>query len=447
MKRIWFLCAALLSVVMVACSPNPPPEVTFQESGGRLLSEPTFLPITLNPQQSWDRENAVVNPQRGQYLWLNGAPVPGDWPVIDVYYRDQIQWKEIETNPGVYDFSIFDTGLAEAESRGGKFHFRIMAFCPECGGNLTPDWIPRQMNGAPAWNDGKFLAAWSGLVRALGDHLANDPRLGFVDIGGYGAYGEWLHTPEVGSRITDKNAEQIIRAVLESFPDSFVLINWMLSYPEMATSMSDRVGIRNDCLGGFEQDRISTERRVQQVWRRAPLVSEWCPRASTTADLGLPAVKNLHLSMVSSGNHPKSFDQMGPNEQALFKEISLVAGYRYSLQQFSFGAASLAAQQVYEVESTWRNSGTAPTYDDWDVFLQFTSQSGATNRTKLHTSLRTVAEGQVTATDSVLMPNEPGVYQVSMVLLDPEGYMSPMYLAQHGRQPDGTYSLGTVEID
>ena len=52
---------------------------------------------------------------------------------------------------------------------GGRFGFRVMAWCPGCWLDATPDWLPRQPGtDIPAWDDEAFLAAWERLMGELG---------------------------------------------------------------------------------------------------------------------------------------------------------------------------------------------------------------------------------------------------------------------------------------
>ena len=162
----------------------------------------------------------IPNPMRGQYEWLGSPTVPSGFPATDVYYRDQVAWKRIEPSPGVYDFSSFDQGIARARELGGRFGFRVMAWCPGCWLDATPDWLPRQPGtDIPAWDDEEFLVAWERLMAELGRRYAAEPALGWVDVGGYGAWGEW-HNANQGSEISVANAVRLMQAVLVGVPEA-----------------------------------------------------------------------------------------------------------------------------------------------------------------------------------------------------------------------------------
>ena len=140
----------------------------------------------------------------------------------DLYYRDQVYWGKLERQQGVYDFSVIEAGLKNAAAVGGKFGFRVFAYCPGCwmekrtdhasfppvtpslpagGGRERKLVRPRrrrrsrrrladlrrsrlEQRGVPA----PAGRPWS---TELGRRYGDDPRLGYVDVGGYGKFGEW----------------------------------------------------------------------------------------------------------------------------------------------------------------------------------------------------------------------------------------------------------------
>ena len=74
------------------------------------------------------------------------------------------------------------------------------------------------ISAAPDWNNETFLARWEALWAELGKRYANDPRLGYVDVGGYGKYGEWW-VDGAALHITDANGLRMIKAVASGLPE------------------------------------------------------------------------------------------------------------------------------------------------------------------------------------------------------------------------------------
>mgnify|MGYP000721056614 CR=1 FL=1 len=66
-----------------------------------------------------------------------------------------------------------------------------------------------------------FIVKGEALWAELGRRYANDPRLGYVDVGGYGKYGEWW-VDGAAVHITDANGLRMIKAVAAG-PDFLAL--------------------------------------------------------------------------------------------------------------------------------------------------------------------------------------------------------------------------------
>lgn len=393
--------------------------------------------------------DAIPNSGRGEYAWMDAPTRTGSGTAHDIYWRDELQWgRDIERDRGVYDFSTFEKGLTLAERSRTKFMFRVMSYCPGCGGNLTPEYVPRQPNGMPDWNSEEFLSSWHNLMRALGERYGNDPRLGFVDIGGYGFWGEWFLPPdqENGTPITRENAERVIRAVTDSFPHKYALINYLDDFPDLAVTVSPRVGLRIDCVGGDHDFELTHARTplLRDVWRRAPVVGEWCPDPKTTAERGLAQVHEAHLSMLSSGNFPRAFGDLGETERRDYMQAYSNTGFKYHVKSVSLAESSSAGGRL-SIATTWSNQGVAPTYDSWSVSVRLRDAMGTLvweSTVPLDLRLLT-GDGQTMSSDGVIADIDPGVtYSVSVLVQDDTGYLPPMHLSNGQRQVNGEYAIG-----
>lgn len=431
------LTVLLAALLVIAVSAGPGPAAPIRT---RTL-EPRLIPVSAAAE--------IPNSMRGQYSWLGSAPLPADWPVLDVYYRDQVVWRRLEPTAGSYDFSWFDEGLAAAEARGGRFGFRVMAWCPGCWIEATPDWLPTQPGtDIPDWNGEAFLGAWERLVGELGRRYADDPRLGWVDVGGYGKWGEW-HVDPGSPAITTANAKRMIAAVLRAFPDQHVVINAM--DPQLtlaAVRISPRLGLRVDCLGEFNMfSLIPTSAELQQVWKRAPVLSEWCGTATTDTVEGARQVRRYHVSQTSSGNLRTPWDQLSPAQRRSFLKAAKAAGYRYAVRSLTVPEL-LPRGARFAIGWRWRNLGSAPTYDGWRVELGLLDHRGrVVSRTRSKVDLRTVLPGTRRYAERVrFSPVRPGSYRLAVRVLDPEGYLDPMLLSEQGGLRDGWYALGRVRV-
>lgn len=396
----------------------------------------------------------VPNVHRGQYRWLGNAASPSTWTASDIYYRDQVYWGRMEQTQGVYDFRWIEDGLARAGAVKGKFGFRVMAYCPGCWMNtragfpkVTPDFLPLQPGtDIPAWNDERFLSAYEALIAELGRRYASDPRLGYVDVGGYGNYGEWW-TAVGTDKITEANGLRLVAAVTRAFPTKHVLFNTMqtVDFTLKALEANPRLGLRTDSLGARNMNSmLAVDSRLQSYWRTRPFFTEWATNGEPV--LGRDQVKQFHVSTLSSANLRLTYDQMTTDQRAAYEDALTVAGYRYAVSSLSTPAVRSGA--VSRISLSVANRGTAPTYDPWNLSLVVRSTAGAVVATlPFSADLRTALPGTTTLTRDVAIPAlAAGTYSLSLAVTDPSGYLDPMKLANGTRLQDGSYQLGRVKV-
>lgn len=456
MPRTRALTLALVALPLVLCLLVLPPVQGDDVAPGRAVAGATpaadrtprrtvVLHARTIPMSAPD----LANPMRGEYEWLGSSTVPDGYPAKDVYYRDQVAWSRIEPSPGVFDFSWFDEGLTRARTLGGRFGFRVMAWCPGCWLDATPSWLPRQPGtDIPDWDSEVFLSSWEQLMAALGQRYAADPALGWVDVGGYGAWGEW-HNGGQGAEISVPDAVRVMSAVLADFPTQHVVVNAMVpKYVTAAMALSSRMGLRVDCLG--ERDMFSllpTSPALQQRWRTAPVLSEWCSTPTTSTTLGAQQVRDFHISQVASPNDRiRGFIAADPAVAVGLVDAAKSAGYRYLLASLRV-PRKLPRTGDFVVRSRWRNDGSAPTYDAWRVALQLRKRGHVVATTDLAVDLRTVLPGSTSLRQAVSIGKlRRGLYSLWVTVTDPTGYLAPMNLALAGRDATGAYPIGDVRV-
>ena len=83
-----------------------------------------------------------------------------------------------------------------------------------------------------------------------GVRMADDPRLGWVDMGGYGDWGEWHLSNQTGTPITHAHMDTIMKSVVTAFTKVWtVAMTERAQWLNDAVAMSPKVGLRVDCLG------------------------------------------------------------------------------------------------------------------------------------------------------------------------------------------------------
>lgn len=434
----------------------------------------TFVKSTPTPSTDF------FNPLRGQYSWM-GYPsqLPSTWQApTDLYYRDQVYWGRLERTKGAYDFSYIEAGLKKAGAVKGKFGFRVVTYCPGCWMELRedrasfppvlPTYVPSQagsqkwydpdgagpktgwnISAAPDWNNPEFLARWEALWAELGKRYANDPRLGYIDVGGYGKYGEWW-VDGSAVHITDANGLRMVKAVASAFPNKHVLLNTMspVKFTMAAINANPNLGIRTDSLGcpnmySMVTDTVDT--RLSEVWKTRPFFSEW----GTTGDpvAGKAQVTKWHVSTTSSDNMRLKYAAMTSTQQAAYTAAIRASGYRYTVNSVTVGALKRGTRIPVTVTIT--NNGVAPTYDGWRVYVRLTDSNGVRAWTSTQSiDLRKHLPGKRTYTTYVTVPTtlKPGTFTVSIGANDRAAYSPEMNFANGLRRADGSYSLGSAVV-
>lgn len=301
------------------------PSAALTKNPLKILS-PAVVPLT-SPE--------IPNSLRGQYLWMGYPSMPAGWPGSDVYYRDQTYWGRLEPSRAAYSFAPLDDLLARAQAGGGTGGFRVMSYCPGCWmesrtdwPTVVPDWMPLQpglTRRVPDWNSETFLSAWEQLMAALGQRYGNDPRLGWVDVGGYGKYGEWwIDTTGEGVPITDANRKRMVAAVVKAFPTKWVLINTMTdtTFTRWVLDTYPKTGMRTDGLGAPNMySMIPVSPELQSYWKTRPIVTEWATTGDPVA--GRDQVGQWHISTTSSANRVGGVEHRGAIVQAKLADCDL----------------------------------------------------------------------------------------------------------------------------
>lgn len=361
----------------------------------------------------------TVNPMRGYYRWRGQEKVTQVSPALDAYQR--YRWKDLETSPGTYNFATVLSDLQTAKSQGRKFALRVQmmlgyddgqvympsylvnhASCQNgCGWWADYDAGTPGLTFVPDWNDPYVQQRASAMLLALSAALGSQDDIAWIDIGLFGQWGEWALSSGINyatapagiTAATDASKREFVDMHLRAFPTrQMVMLAIYSRYNEVRyattqqTIASKPVGMRIDCLGrgGFmnQWTHHPTEwATLQNVWKTAPFVAEYCPFLSgSVVDGPLVAqqqVRDFHISTVGNGNigdlSVNSWASFTPTEQQQFIQVGREAGYRYRVDTANVG---LTGNGLLTVSAVVRNDGNAPTYEPWDVLLELTNGSG-----------------------------------------------------------------------
>lgn len=163
-------------------------------------------------------------------------------PWVDNLYI-RVEWREVQREKGKLHLpDAWKWMLESVEKRGKSWGFRIMPFSPH---SLHPTGLPEFLHGRfemkPYWRQqftggpkyfplytADYLDCWQELLGMLGDTFDSHPLLEFVDVSGFGFWGElhhWAHFNGPDSAFENYEPEntgeiigRLIRDHLAAFP-------------------------------------------------------------------------------------------------------------------------------------------------------------------------------------------------------------------------------------
>ena len=442
-------------------------------------------------------DDGVVGPMRGLYVWLGqrGAPTT---PIPNDHYA-RFMWSDLESTRGHYNFARIDAELQRLPP-GGSFSFRVMAlnsFYDRNGGVGIPTYVvsacpkgfdvpiasligrgPTKVH-VPDWNCPVFLERVIALLTALGERYDRNPRIGYVDIGIYGNWGEWHLTgippgidpytrPDIDTTGavpgTAATREAIVDAHVRAFPHTQLLMMTddkvsLVHAMKLATAVP--IGLRRDSFGSDHFDRNllagivdGAERRlVEERWKTAPFVVECMagianrdPTWSTMQE----QVARWHLSAIGNGGFGPGgsgdWVATSPAQKEAFLSAARTSGYHLAITDAR--KTGTTDRDHVAVAVTWVNEGVAPTYLPWLVEYRLCGSAGCGEQTSGGLKLASVLprKAGAAAIDRVTLRLPPGGGEGGLEIRIKDARRADRILRLDGLEtrPDGFQSVGAL---
>ncbi|HEX5555294.1 MAG TPA: DUF4832 domain-containing protein [Chitinophagaceae bacterium] len=415
---------------------------------------------TLN-RTGWTEGKPIV------YQKFHGNLENKDYPMTSIAYF-RIYWRYIEPEMGRYNWAMIDKALETAHERHQTLMLRIAPYGSGAGdSNDVPSWYRAMAGDKNEWlpegegwrvdaEDPRYAHYFGKMITELAKRYDGNPDLESVDLSIVGFWGEGR-----GSAIlSQKTRAALVKAYTDNFKKTPLLM--LLTDEETnkyGLSLAN-VGWRVDCLGdmgGFEPDWAHmldyypegiVNFGMKDAWKKAPVSLEVCWVMQKWKDEGWDIDYIIDQSLkwhISSFNAKSSAvpEEWWPSVNRWLKKM----GYRFVLRNFSY-PASVAPNGKLSFKSWWENKGVAPIYKkDFLLAIRLKNKERSVVRVT-DADITTWLPGDNIYDDAVFIPLDmsPGTYELQIGIVDRQSREPKVSLAIEGRDPEGWYTLGKIEV-
>ena len=319
---------------------------------------------------------------------------------ISLLYMD-ITWAELEPEEGVYNWASIDeeNQISRWRKEGKHLVFRFVCDIPGEEAHMDiPEWLYEKSGKAGKWYDGEYgkgfapdynnptiISCHEQAVKALGEHFGQDGLISYVELGSLGHWGEWHVNYSEGIQRIPREAvrEKYILPWTEAFPDARILMR-----RPFASAEKYGFGLYNDMTGqpeatqswlgwinnGGEYDQTGEKNVIvpmNDFWKTAPSGGEF------TSSLSMEEMLDTNLSgtveMIREA-HTTFLGPKIPDENYVdgYKEVLKNMGYRLWVSMAELKNTAKGSR----LKLTWENSGVAPMYKEWPVYVYIEDESG-----------------------------------------------------------------------
>lgn len=319
---------------------------------------------------------------------------------ISLLYMD-ITWAELEPEQGVYNWASIDkeNQISRWRKEGKHLVLRFVCDIPSDEEHMDiPEWLYEKSGEAGKWYDGEYgkgfapdynnptiISCHEQAVKALGEHFGQDGLISYVELGSLGHWGEWHVNYSAGIQRIPREAvrEKYILPWTEAFPDARILMRRPFASAEkygfgLYNDMTGQPEVTQSWLGwinnGGEYDQTGEKNVIvpmKDFWKTAPSGGEF------TSSLSMEEMLDTNLSgtveMIREA-HTTFLGPKIPDENYVdgYKEVLKNMGYRLWISMAELKNTAKGSR----LKLTWENSGVAPMYKEWPVYVYIEDESG-----------------------------------------------------------------------
>ncbi|MGN0144944.1 MAG: DUF4832 domain-containing protein, partial [Clostridium sp.] len=323
-------------------------------------------------------EKPADNPLSGFVSWEDGEGT--DFPHSMEYYA--IPLNHVQKGYHKFDWAELEECLDKAQENGNQAVIRFYLDNPGSESGI-PEFLLRDgletyeydLDGSegfcPDYTDENLKKALKSFIKKFGEKYDGDPRIGFIECGLLGFWGEW-HTYPYDEWYPDK---KIYNAIGNAFTKSFT--NTKLLAGEIVKNITPmEIGYHDDM---FVVDTSYFNERLNEVgaknkWKTAPIGGELAPEIQDTvfendSEEFKESADLIHLSWCLNS---EIVNYSGEEKDNAIDAASHI-GYDFNVGKVSF---SKAGNDSFKLNLEIKNKGTAPFYYPWEVEVRITDGDG-----------------------------------------------------------------------
>lgn len=449
---IYFLLPVAAFPVVCGCS-------HFKDESGGDLS------FTLEPAA-----RPSVNPLIGFMPYAGEYP---DFPhSMEFFY---LAMRDLQTGPATFDWTRLERQLNQIAARGHQAVFRVYLDYPKKSYGV-PDFlqhVPKRRytdfgNGrpnqsySPDYEHPDLVAALKNLIAALGARYDGDPRVGFIQAGLLGFWGEWHTYPHNDWMASPRVMNMVLDAYEQAFRETLIL---MREPKEGVHNDRPRVGFHDDSFAWYTVGPTDWHfaSKLQafglgEVWKSRPIGGEVRPEIQAGMWQLPPkvppeyqdfdtCVRATHASWLLN---EEAFYLRGEDKERAIRGAQLL-GYEFVVTSCSVRPYPLPAQKTFEITLRISNRGVAPFYYPWPIEIGLASPQGLQQKWATPWDLRTLLPGDGGVKWSHLVPITDlgrGTYLLLLRVVNPLENGFPLRFANTAQDKDitGWLTLGEVVI-
>ena len=478
-SRKFLLVIFALLVMDIEVSAQLTVKVRFKDSD-EVLTNPGMGFMTFQ-RFNGDKSNEGVGWTEGkpiEYQKFEGNLETKDHPMTSIAYF-RIYWRYLEPEMGKYNWDLIDYAMKTAHERGQTLMLRIAPYGG--GAEDVPGWYRSVVGGPdscprqPKWRvdaeDPRYALYFGRFITELAIRYDGHPDLESVDLAIVGFWGEGAGS----DLLTQHTREALVRSYTDNFKKTPLV---MLLTDEKTNKFGlsqANVGWRVDCIGdlGFwAKDQSNPDYThmydyypqgiinwgMKDAWKTAPVSLEVCgtikswkgKRDSCQYCQGYTTDQVKYIIDETLKWHISSFNNKSsgvPEEwRPLIDQWLKKMGYRFVLRSFSYPEFVSAGGKI-NFKSWWDNKGVAPIYKKYLLAVRLTNEK----RSEViitNADINSWFPGDNLYDDVFFVPRDmpAGRYKIQIGIVDPQSHKPKVNLAIEGKDPEGWYPLGNLEI-